>query len=449
MSAESSASAATTTKTVGPGGEAAPPQEQGASTAITSVEVVDSSFSRPLVVTKGEPEVFETEDVAEEPTPVLTDEAADSSDDIDRSLVPPNKAFARFWDKSFDLTKTDYTESLGKIAASTSRRGGASRKRWEDEDAEKEPETPVQRFYRLQREVKELSEELHVSGQTQPTPLEQGIASLQLTNELKQLQRELSMLTVEEGMAPLFGALEAAQQKQGENLIRRLQAHLAALDASSSSSSSSSTSKNKDKEGLEQVIYELYCNSALSSSPGGYQKQLMRVNELDQRIALLEKCIGGGSGNALPQGLTDSSSLVAAVQDLKQKLSLLNPTSLEAVDRKMKMLSQELDEVTSKNEKARLTSQQEEKVNEVFEMMQRVDSAAEQMSAVINRLQALKTIHEESLSFAQTIKSLQAQQDEITNLLKSHNSLLQQVHSFTSMSHFFCFYYFALLIRKV
>jgi len=139
------------------------------------------------------------------------------------------------------------------------------------------------------------------------------------------------------------------------------------------------------------------------------------------------------------------ADLFSLIEILNDKLALLNPEELDKVDRRLKMLSTELDELARSEEATALPAHQEKKVfftiktrlgaqcvsvvqvNELYEIMSRADVTIQQIPAIIARLQSLRPLYDESLTFSQTLRHLHQQQSQIFQMLTSHNSHLIKV----------------------
>lgn len=135
-----------------------------------------------------------------------------------------------------------------------------------------------------------------------------------------------------------------------------------------------------------QITYELYYTPALAES-AKEGSELSVLSEMDRRMAQLEKLLGANTfmvrrpaalcarpddstidGNTharaqrTQQGNLPANDMLSLVESMNDKLSLLNQVELDKVDRKLKMLSLELDDIARSEEKTGLPAHQEKKV---------------------------------------------------------------------------------------
>lgn len=140
--------------------------------------------------------------------------------------------------------------------------------------------------------------------------------------------------------------------------------------------------------------------------------------------------------------------MVATVEQLQERLAVLkSPAQLEALQRKAKTVTQDLDALLDKKKQANEapTNANEAKVIqnaditlstlilqhiqivELFELMHKWDSVAQQLPAIVSRLQALRSLHEASAALHDTVQQLDTQQEALKKVLKSNSELLAQV----------------------
>jgi len=106
------------------------------------------------IIVKKEPDVFETEDILEEPAKENIDFIMEApNENIDKTKLSRAEIYPKFSDKIMDTSKQDYSDSLQKKRL---KRGGflAGQIDFEMEPIPTKNESPAQRFHRLQYEVK-------------------------------------------------------------------------------------------------------------------------------------------------------------------------------------------------------------------------------------------------------------------------------------------------------
>jgi len=181
----------------------------------------------------------------------------------------------------------------------------------------------------------------------------------------------------------------------------------------------------------QRVTYELYYTPELAK----YQ-QLSQIADLEKRITELEKLLGKHSG-AISGG-----NLVSSIEQIKTKLSLLDARQLDRLSLKVKLLSQDLDALTKKEEEVLQSVLAQQKINELYDIINRIDVSTQQLPTLISRLQSLKALHEESAFFVRTLKQLENEQQEISKLITVNNTTLVEVSkglksNFTAIEHNF------------
>jgi Mg2+ and Co2+ transporter CorA len=266
--------------------------------------------------------------------------------------------------------------------------------------------------------VRELSEELSAAAEKR-IPLEQNIPALAVADEVQQLQIQLEALIAKEENRPFLNLNYENEQASilQASLSKKLVSHLEALAAKGKKKSG-----QKPSEGSGQITYELFCSPEIAKSIKEGNEVAM-IAEMDKRISQLEKLLGTNTF----KGNMPRADLFSLIEILNDKLALLNPEELDKVDRRLKMLSTELDELARSEEATALPAHQEKKVNELYEIMSRADVTIQQIPAIIARLQSLRPLYDESLTFSQTLRHLHQQQSQIFQMLTSHNSHLIKV----------------------
>jgi len=265
--------------------------------------------------------------------------------------------------------------------------------------------------------VKQLLEDINVKkDKSVGDQSDQSVNVSQISEELYGLQVQLEKLGKNENLQTIFDPkyeVKHTVQLQ-EGLSKKLVSELTKFTAPSEKSSI------ENKSSGNNVVYELYFTPD--------QKRLLQIQkvaDLEKKLVELEQLVGVSRNE--PTQMT--GGLLPAVAQLKEKVLLMtDPNQLDAIQRKTKAISQDMDALTEKSKTASATQQiHEKKVHEVFEVMSKWDSVAQSLPALVTRLKSLKLLHEESASFHQNITQLESQQQEIKQLLKSNNELMRQL----------------------
>ncbi|KAI8379725.1 uncharacterized protein BYT42DRAFT_496199 [Radiomyces spectabilis] len=219
-----------------------------------------------------------------------------------------------------------------------------------------------------------------------------------------------------------------------------------------------------DEKG-DVVTYELFYSPQTAKMHKENQ-----VSDFDERIARIEKLVGTSAGQGLdnmPPTLA-ASSLISAITKLEQQITILSqPRHLEAVARRVKVLSSEMDRLnevksgrkdlstsvgfglssgtsaysagltglsaspaandTSNKENAPLSNEAENKVNQLFSTMEKIDPLIHLTPALLTRLKALQGLHTEAATFGRSIKIISTEQTRMAEELKSLETTCETV----------------------
>jgi len=269
-------------------------------------------------------------------------------------------------------------------------------------------ENPLQKFQRLQYETKKLMEELQDKKAEIPKEKKEGVSPAALKDEVVILQNQLTELLKDERyqqlLNPKYEVEHSATVQQG--LTKKLLAELSAL----------SKGKGEAKDSKGQVTYELYYTPDKSK-----YLQMSKFADIERRIAELEKVLGTNQSFPILE-----SPVLNLVDSLRGEVTSLTPSNLDALQRKLSIVSQELNEVLSKHESLSPNGQ-DQQISEIYEMMKKWDSVSSSLPSLVARLNTLKSLHEQSASFVSSLQQLDSHQTELKTLLKSDQELLSQL----------------------
>ncbi|XP_038076444.1 dynactin subunit 2-like [Patiria miniata] len=362
-----------------------------------------------------QPDVYETTDLPEDDQQQEVEEL--KSESVEQLSVDPNTAFGKFKDKKLVSGKIDFSDRV-----SHSRRTGYYVPRTEYEILEEGTEvkeTPVQKFQRLQHEIRELSDEVEQLKQTAEDSKSPSVTSISLIQQVGVLQEQLYGLHLEKILGS--DAMIEAADPQG-TLPKKLVSQLEAYKNLSVQSSGKSPAKSDQKAQDGCITYELHYNPEQAKFA-----QLSKASELEQRLARLEAVIGQD-----PQKLsfltadTSSKCLTEAVTQLQAQISLLDPIQLDHADARIQGLLQHLSQVKEKKKTAE-DAGKESKISELYDMVEKWDGIADTVPAVVERLQALKDLHEQALQFSQALSHLDTAQQHLTTNLNGQDTLLKEL----------------------
>ncbi|KAG9290543.1 hypothetical protein G9A89_020913 [Geosiphon pyriformis] len=390
-----------------------------------------------------QPDVYETPDSLEDAEAsddgfVISEEA---HEDIVREKISVNEAVDKFKDSVVDASETDFSDRLSrhkkqmykifirKPVLETTEYDILPRERVLQE-------TPLQKLRRLTFEVQELDEEIEKNqDDTSNTQISHGDIVSQIAN----LQTDLTRIS--QGLGNSFGPLDEQdgtiikQAELGKRLIHQLEAFKntglpkedVIVDEKDGNTDDDTTVNTSSVDGGKNVVtYELYYSPETIKT-----HTLAKTAELDERIAALEKLVGTSHGQNFEDfslSITNTN-LITAVEKLEQHMELLTqPRHLEAVSRKVKTLTTELEKVNDlKNKELSnggvIPFETEEKINYLFNLLDKVDPLMSVAPALVNRLKSLQQLHSEAAVFSDTIKMLAGEQGKIGDELRSLNDV--------------------------
>ncbi|XP_071488252.1 dynactin subunit 2-like [Diadema antillarum] len=362
-----------------------------------------------------QPDLYETSDLPEEDQQHVVEEL--NSEVVEQLAINTADAFNKFKDKTVISGKVDFSDRI-----SQARRTGyvAPKREYEMlEDDSRDKETPVQRFQRLQHEIRELGEEVEKLQKTAKEDASTGVSPVSLLQDVGVLQQQLYGLHLEKILGT-EAVIEAADP-QG-SLPKKLFSH---LDAYKKQASQKDTPSKKEpakdaKDG--HVTYELYYRPEQNKFT-----QVSKAAELEQRLNRIEAVLGQD-----PQKLasltadTSSRSLLECVSQLQARMSLLDPGQLDHMEARIQGLIQRLDQVSEKKSAVE-DAGKESKISALYDMVEKWDSVADTLPKVVERLQALKDLHEQALQFSQALSQLDTTQQQLTANMQGQDTLLKEL----------------------
>ncbi|XP_071803203.1 dynactin subunit 2-like isoform X1 [Asterias amurensis] len=371
-----------------------------------------------------QPDLYETNDLPEDDQQHGGEELM--SESVEQLNVDPNVAFGKFKDKKLLSGKIDFSDRV-----SHSRRTGYYVPRTEYEileDGTEVKETPVQKFQRLQHEIRELSDEVEQLKQTADDSKSSSVTPSVMVEQVGSLQEQLYGLHLEKILGS--DAMVEAADPQGtlpKKLINQLEAYKNLSVQSSGATPSKSGQATKDG----CITYELHYTPEQAKF-----SQLSKVAELEQRLAGLEAVIGEDPKKlSFITADTTSKTLMGAVSQLQTQMNLLDPVQVDHVDARIQSLLQHLNQVKEKKKTAEeagkeskeLSDSMEIKISELYDMVEKWDGIADTVPSVVERLQALKDLHEQALQFSQALSHLDTAQQQLTSNLNNQDTLLKEL----------------------
>lgn len=360
------------------------------------------------------PDVYETDD-----RPEVDQFDIDSGhDDVVETLhVTANEAFGKFKNKQLDTSRLDFSDTIRKSRL----QGGYVAWSGDYETVgtnEGEPETLLQKYQRLNCEVRELLGEIEkakedgsdaiIGGGGKPG---QSLAAIAM--QTTQLQDTLSNLKLEETLgSELIKRLDDPSGSAKEKLLLQ-------LDALKNVKMCSEKKDASGASGGENVTYELLMKPETSKLDD--QK---RIAELDKRLENLEKILAFSPDKMSELSMeTNQKSVIGAMQVLNSRMNLLSPTHLDHVEGRLAALLQKMNTLADK--KAVLDdAEKQSKIAELYDVCMKAEANAVVLPNIVDRLDSLQTLHEQASQFSKALTQLDTVQQKLDSSLGSNQKIL-------------------------
>lgn len=273
-------------------------------------------------------------------------------------------------------------------------------------------ETPIQKYQRLQCEMKELLEEVNnlskdKSDATQDclVPTEQVEQSLKLLADLK-LEESLGEEIVSKITDP-----EGAQ-------IKKL---LAQLEQFKQNISGKEGTKPKNID--DGIVYQFKYRPEHAKL-----QQTARISELESRLHRLESVLGSSSDKLSRLTVaTNKESLLEAAQYLSATASLLDSSQLDHIEGRLSALAQKLESISQKKKEIQQDEEKDKMILELYELVKDSENITKLLPQTIQRLKALEALHNKATDFTKTLAQIEVIQSEIQGNVQNNKTLLQGV----------------------
>ncbi|KAJ4442794.1 hypothetical protein ANN_04387, partial [Periplaneta americana] len=362
-----------------------------------------------------QPDVYETTDLPE--SDQNTDYYEEESDSIERLHISASEAFTKFKGKTLDGKGIDFSDRLSKrLRTGYDARSGD----WELVGTG-EKETPLQKYQRLQCEMKELIEEVAQLKETvkDEKNLEQT-SSVLLSSQVEETQKQLAELRLEETLgSELITNLADPHGAQ----LRKLFAQLESLKQIGVPSGKSKTDAAGVSGHSNTITYEL------SYRPEhAHLGQVSRVADLEQRLHKLESVLGATSDKMARLSLdTQHKSLVEVAQQLSAKASLLDSAQLDHIEGRLTALAQKMDSINEKTAATPEDAERNRKINELYDLVKKTETLSQILPQTLDRLLALESLHKQAVDFNKSLTQLEALQQQILVNLQNNDTLMKGV----------------------
>lgn len=365
-------------------------------------------------------DVYETTDLPESEQFQLYPE--DETDSIEKLHTSATEAFIKFKNKRFLSKEVDFSDRI-----SLKPRTGYKFGDWEL-PGEGEKETPIQKYQRLQCEIKELYEEVNDLKEKSKEEKVKSVADI--ISQVQLLGKQLDSLKLEECLgADLVATLSDPQGTRMKQLISQIEAFKQTSILTSETDPKSQNTKDDKATEPGVLKYQM-----MYLPEKARMQEAARIALLEQRLCNLESVIGTTSDklSKFSQNLK-GQGVMEALQELGAKAALLDTYQLDIIESRLAALIHRMDNVAQKKAALTLDSEQEQKISEMYDIMKQTETISQILPQTVNRMLALNTIHQQAATFNKSLTRLEELQSQITSDLESNKSLLKGVQeSFAS-----------------
>ncbi|XP_012256420.2 dynactin subunit 2 [Athalia rosae] len=363
-----------------------------------------------------QPDVYETNDLPE--SDQFQEYSEEDNDSIERLHISATEAFNKFKGKRLENKGLDFSDRLSRKP----RTGyNAISGDWEL-PAKGETETPIQKFQRLQCEIKELYEEINQIKETANDNKDLKSA-VELISQVELTGKQLDNLKLEQCLGSDLVTALSDHGTQLKKLVSQIELfkEAGANKAENISDTKKTPQENNPPPGVLQ--YQM-----LYQPERARLQEASRVAHLEQRLGRLENVIGVGNEKLgrLTQSIK-SQGLVEAVQQLGAKAALLDASQLDGIESRLATLVHRMDNISQQKATSAITPEQEQKISDIHEVVKKTEAMSQILPQTVNRMLALSAVHQQAAAFGRSLALLEELQGQISAGLDSNKSLLKGV----------------------
>ncbi|KAK0097847.1 hypothetical protein PV326_013242 [Microctonus aethiopoides] len=376
--------------------------------------MADSKYADLPGIAYNQVDVYETTDLPESEQFSTNNE--EETDAIERLHISASEAFNKFKGKHVITKGVDFSDRISRKP----RTGyNAVFGVWEL-PGEGEQETPLQKYQRLQSEIKELFDEVS-SLKEKAKEDEETKNAVDIIAQVEEAGKQLNSLKLDECLGTDLVA--TLTDPQGTRL-KQLESQIELFKNAGGQEIQKDQPKDNDTPTVNGVLkYEM-----IYLPEKAKMQEVTRVAQLEQRLARLENVIGVHDDklDKFTQNLK-SQGVVEAVQQLSAKTALLDSTQIEAMEGRITTLSHKMDTLAQKKSSMPPDTERDLKISEMYEILKKTETISEILPQTVERMVALKAIHSRAGEFTKSLTQLEELQSQISSKLESNNSVLKGV----------------------
>nr|CAH7758282.1 unnamed protein product [Callosobruchus chinensis] len=353
-----------------------------------------------------EPDVYETNDLPE------SEQAADfyeeDEDPVERIHISSDDAFNKFKDKYLSSENVDFSSRIRskKCTGYDARHG-----EWELVGPG-EKETPVQKYNRLQCEMRELLVQVKELEKNKKADDANCVVS---TTKVEQALKQLADLKLEETLGEeIVAQISDPRVLKSRKLLSQLEQFKASIHEMPESESQSETSG---------IVYQFSYRPEQARLA-----QTTRLAELESRLNHLETVLGCSTEKlSRLTASTKKGSLMEVAEHLSATASMLDSSQLDHIEGRLGALAQKLEGITEKKKQVQQDDEKDKMILELFDLIKKNEATLMLVPQVINRLKSLNELHSKATDFVKTLTEIEVAQAEITGNIENNKTLLQGV----------------------
>ncbi|KAK4875442.1 hypothetical protein RN001_011864 [Aquatica leii] len=357
-----------------------------------------------------EPDVYETDDLPE--SDQTSDFYEEENNSIERLEISANDAFNKFKGKSLNANGVDFSERISKGI-----RIGYDAPNWELV-GRGEHETPLQKYQRLQCEMKELFEEVNKLKN------EKNVDNncLVTGEQVQQALEKLTDLKLEESLGgDLISSIIDPQGAQMKKLLSQLEQFKATMNEAPESQSQSEDNA---------IVYQLNFKPEQARFT-----QTNRLAELEHRLHRLETVLGASSDKlSRLASMTSKNNLFETAQHLCATASMLDSAQLDHIEGRLTAFVQMLDTIAEKRGKISEDAEKDKMILELYDALKNSEGLSKILPQTIERLKSLEALHNKATEFTKTLTQVENLQSEVQCNIQNNQTLLQGVQESFAMN---------------
>jgi dynactin-2 len=348
-----------------------------------------------------QPDCYETSDLPESDQRPAAAAAVDSSANVEILNVDPGDAYKRFQDKSLTVSGADFS-------GTASGKGYQSYGQW-GLTQQRDEETPLEKYRRLQIEVQELQQTFENMTIPADESSKQTFGDIDLKDvcsEMKSLDSKLKQIDCDSCVDGLIA------NTAGTKTLSQLEQSLrpaAAPDTKPKSGPAGSSNA---------VMYELSYPADAGTS--------LSLHQLEERVRSLEQLLGSGDKVSLLSGATGATTICETVRQVSRKVMLMDPAQLDQLDARLNTILEKVSSIADRKS-AVDDLEQESRVNEVIQLIRETEGQRSALPAIAARLSSLSELEEQAIQFSGAISYIDSLQRQTTRDLVSSQEDLNKV----------------------